>query len=153
MTERIRLDDFLPFRLVFTANLVSETIARTYRALFGLTIPEWRVIAHVAGGEPMTQQDVVSRSRMDKVTVSRATVALVHRGLIAREPHSLDRRAKLLVLTEAGERLYGKIAPKALELEKAVFGVLSETEERQFRVLLGRVEDAALSAEKAREGL
>ena len=44
----LRLDAFLPYRLSFTSNLVSDTIARTYAALFDLSIPEWRVVAVVA---------------------------------------------------------------------------------------------------------
>ena len=47
----LRLDAFLPFRLSFTSNLVSERVAGTYRALFDLSIPEWRLVAVIAEGE------------------------------------------------------------------------------------------------------
>ena len=45
------LDDFIPYRLSVTSNLVSDGIARTYEALFGLTIAEWRLVAVIAEGQ------------------------------------------------------------------------------------------------------
>ena len=92
MTHKLlQLDDFLPFRLSYTSNLVSERIARSYEALFGLKIPEWRLIAVIAEGKGNTQQEIGSRTRMDKVTVSRAAIALFERGLITRAPNQIGR--------------------------------------------------------------
>ena len=137
------LDDFLPYRLAYTSNLVSEAVARTYKALFGLTIPEWRLIAHTAERAGVTQQEIVLRSRMDKVTVSRAAIALVNRGLIAREPNAADKRSQILVLTASGQRLYAEIAPKALELERAIFGSFSKNQIAALSAMLRQVDDAA----------
>lgn len=56
MAERpLVLDEFIPYRLSVTSNLVSDTIARTYRSLFGLSIPEWRLIAVVAEAGGLSQ--------------------------------------------------------------------------------------------------
>ena len=49
----------------------------------------------------LTQRDLVAATIMDKVTVSRATAALVERGLIGRAPSESDGRSHLLTLTEA----------------------------------------------------
>jgi len=38
----LRLDAFIPYLLSVTSNVVSDAIAGSYQALFGLTIPEWR---------------------------------------------------------------------------------------------------------------
>ena len=38
MTD-LKLDDFLPYRLSVVSNAVSDAIASTYQALFGLRIP------------------------------------------------------------------------------------------------------------------
>src|SRR5438876_12008592 len=92
----LRLDAFIPFRLSVTSNMVSHAIASTYQALFGLSIPEWRLIAVIAEDDGTTQQQVGRRTQMDKVTVSRATIALVDRGLIERQPHARDRRSQSL---------------------------------------------------------
>jgi DNA-binding MarR family transcriptional regulator len=141
----LSLEQFLPYRLSYTANLVSEAIAQQYQALFDLTIPEWRVVAHVAEQAGITQQQIGLRTRMDKVTVSRATIALTARGLISRGHNPIDRRSRLLVLTKSGRRLYAAIAPKALELERAVFGQFSVREIASLTRILKRIDAAALA--------
>jgi DNA-binding MarR family transcriptional regulator len=144
----LSLERFMPYRLSYSANLVSEAIAQQYSVIFDLTIPEWRVVAHVAEQSGITQQEIGLRTRMDKVTVSRATIALAARGYIARNKNAADRRSRLLSLTAAGRRLYAAIAPKALELERAVFGQFSAAEIAAFSGFLRRI-DAAASAARA----
>jgi DNA-binding MarR family transcriptional regulator len=139
----LSLERFMPYRLSYSANLVSEAIAQQYRAIFNLTVPEWRVVAHVAEQSGITQQAIGLRTRMDKVTVSRATLALTARGLLLRNENPVDRRSRLLSLTAAGRRLYAAIAPKALELERAVFGQFSAAELAALRGFLQRIDRAA----------
>lgn len=142
----LSLERFMPYRLSYSANLVSEAIAQQYSVIFNLTIPEWRVVAHVAEQSGITQQEIGLRTRMDKVTVSRATIALAARGFVSRSKNPDDRRSRLLSLTPAGRRLYAAIAPKALELERAVFGQFSTAEITAFRSFLQRVDAAASAA-------
>ena len=138
------LDDFIPYRLSVTSNLVSDAIARAYEALFGLSIPEWRVIAVVAEEAGVTQAAIGVATRMDKVTVSRAAIALAGRGLIAREAHA-DRRSHGLALSAAGRELYAQVAPKALELERRVFDGFAPAEVAQFVAMLRRIEAVTLA--------
>ena len=144
---RLELDAFIPYRLSVTSNLVSDAIARTYEALFGLSIPEWRLVAVVAEAGAITQGAVGARTRMDKVTVSRAAIALVGRGLMARRGNPDDRRSHLLELTAAGHDLYLAVAPKALELERRLFAPFGAAEVAAFTDMLRRVEAAALALE------
>ena len=109
-TRALVLENFIPFRLSFTSNLVSDTIAQTYEALFGLTIPEWRLVAVVAEHDGITQQAIGRLTRMDKVVVSRAAAALVDRGLLARAAHPGDKRSHHLRLTDTGRELHAAIA-------------------------------------------
>ena len=144
MTNRLVLDRFLPYRLSITSNLVSDRIARAYEALFGLTIPEWRLIAVVAEAHAITQAEIGEQTRMDKVTVSRAAIALVERGLLTRAPNPADKRSHLLSLADAGRTLYASVAPKALELEAKVFARFSASELDAFIAMLRRIDAAAL---------
>jgi len=150
--ESLRLDAFIPFRLSYTSNLVSDRIARTYEALFGLTIPEWRLVAVIAEGGGITQAAIGARTRMDKVTVSRAAIALSARGLLARAGNPDDRRSHLLTLTGAGRDLYAAVAPKALELERRIFAALPRAEVEAFVATLRRIDEAALGLDGARDG-
>jgi DNA-binding MarR family transcriptional regulator len=143
-TQRLRLDEFLPYRLSFTSNAVSEAIARAYESLFGLKIPEWRLIAVIAEHGGITQQAIGLCTRMDKVTVSRAAIALTHRGLIARRPNPDDRRSHLLVLSVAGSKLYADVVPKALEFEARIFSGFNQAELASFIAMLRRIDMSAL---------
>ena len=87
------LDDFIPFRLSFTSNLVSDTIARSYESLFGLSIPEWRLVAVIAETGGITQAEIGHRTRMDKVTVSRAAIALTAKSRRDRSPSRVSPNA------------------------------------------------------------
>lgn len=139
----LRLEDFLPYRLSVVSNAVSDAIASTYQALFGLRIPEWRLIAVIAEGAGMTPQALSHATRMDKVTVSRAASALAKRALIERRANPVDQRSHLLSLTPAGRTLYEQVAPKALEMEARIFGGLSAAEAALFRDLIDRIGAAA----------
>ncbi|HVF95106.1 MAG TPA: MarR family winged helix-turn-helix transcriptional regulator [Sphingomonas sp.] len=144
---RLVLDEFIPYRLSVTSNLVSDSIARTYESLFGLTIPEWRLVAVIAESDGITQQAIGRQTRMDKVTVSRAAIALVGRGLLARRANAEDRRSHLLDLTPAGRDLYAVVAPKALDLEQRIFSQFGKAEVTTFTAMLRRIEELALALE------
>lgn len=139
----LKLDQFLPYRLSIVSNRVSAAVASTYQALFGLRIPEWRLVAIIAETEGATQQALGLATRMDKVTVSRAAATLVERGLVERRPNASDQRSHLLSLTEAGRTLYENVAPKALELEAQVFAGFTKAEIASFRAMLDRLETSA----------
>ena len=99
----------------------------------------------------MTQQALGTATRMDKVSVSRAAIALVDRGLLQRRPNPQDQRSHLLSLTDAGRTLYESVAPKALELEARIFEGFSREEIATFQAMLTRLEEsaAALDPEQA----
>ena len=143
--KRLALDDFIPYRLSVTSNLVSDSIARTYESLFGLTIPEWRLVAVIAETGGVTQQAIGAKTLMDKVTVSRAAIALVDRGLLARQANPEDRRSHLLELTDAGRDLYAAVAPKALDLEHRIFAAFDPAEVAQFMDMLRRIEAVTIA--------
>ena len=137
----LRLDSFLPYRLSFTSNLVSDSIADQYRALFNISIPEWRVLAWVAEKDGITQREICQATRMDKVTVSRATIALTDRGILAQIANDNDGRSRRIRLSEEGRRMYAAIAPKALELERRIFGHFTADEREGLMAMLRRIDE------------
>lgn len=143
MTQ-LKLDAFLPYRLSIASNRVSSAVATAYQALFALKIPEWRLIAVIAEGQAMTQQALGAATQMDKVTVSRAAIALVDRGLVVRSANPDDQRSHLLSLSAEGQALYDSVVPKALALEAEIFGAFSPDEVAQFTAMLARIEAAAV---------
>lgn len=139
------LSAFLPYQLSLTSNAVSGRIAQEYRARFGLSVPEWRVMAVLGDAGGLTQRDLTMRTLMDKVAVNRACKVLEDRGLASRRPNEQDGRSHLLELTPAGVDVHAQIMPLAREMERRLFGSFGHEEIEQFRTLLekirGRVDD------------
>jgi DNA-binding MarR family transcriptional regulator len=140
---KLVLDDFLPYRLSVAANAVSQVIARSYEAPAGLKTNEWRVIAALAEDDELSQQALVGRVRMDKVTVSRAAQALEGRGLLRRTPDPGDGRSLVLSLTPAGRRLHMRLAPAAVALEAELLADLAPADVARLHKLLRQLEEAA----------
>ncbi len=142
--RELRLDDFLPYRLSIASNTVSDVIATAYRALFGLNIAEWRLVAILAERDGLSQLDLGTATRMDKVTVSRASASLAERGLVRRSPNLGDKRSHLLSLTTEGHSLYQQVSPKALAFEDAILQDFKPAEVSQLKAMLERLQSAAL---------
>jgi DNA-binding MarR family transcriptional regulator len=141
----LTLDDYLPYRLSVAANAVSDLIAGAYHARFGLSIPQWRLVAVLGEDGPSTQQALCARTRMDKVTVSRAATALGERKLISRSPNAADGRSHRLGLTGEGQALYAEVAPSALAYEARLLEAFSPPELETAHGLLRRLELAAMA--------
>ena len=144
--DSLPLDEYMPYRLAVASSAVSALISTAYESLYGLKIPEWRLIFILREDGPTTQQALVKRAGMDKVTISRAAQALAKRRLITRAPHEHDGRSHHLILTAEGERLYADVAPAAAEYERIMLAGFTPEEVVQFKKLLRRVEEAALKA-------
>lgn len=140
--EGLILDEYMPYRLSVASNAVSRLIARAYEDRFGLSIPQWRLMA-VLAEKPMTQQAIVARTAMDKVTVSRAAQGLLIRHLVVRTAHEVDGRSHILALSEQGQELHAEIAPLALAYEAALLSGLSPSEVETLKRLLARLETTA----------
>jgi DNA-binding MarR family transcriptional regulator len=93
------------------SNTVSNAIARDYHDQFGLTVPEWRVMAVLGRFGPDAATELCARTAMDKVTVSRAMNRLIDHGLITRSSDSDDRRRVIARLTRKGKSIHDKIVP------------------------------------------
>jgi DNA-binding MarR family transcriptional regulator len=143
--NKLTLSNFLPYQLSITSNAVSDLIARSYHGRFGLKIPEWRVMAVLGERASVTQRELVAATAMDKVTVNRASKALVERGLIGRAPNETDGRSHHLALTAVGRELYDQIVPLAVSVEAELETVLSADEARVLADILERLRAKAVS--------
>jgi DNA-binding MarR family transcriptional regulator len=128
MSKELILEDFLPYRLAILSHSVSNSIATVYDKRFGLSIPEWRVIAIVGRFPGLSAVEVAERTVMDKVAVSRAVTKLIKSGRIDRQFADADRRRSILNLSEQGRKVHDEIAPLALQMEEDLLEGLSEEE-------------------------
>jgi DNA-binding MarR family transcriptional regulator len=142
--DRFLLEDFLPYQLSVAANRISRIFARRYAEEFGLTIPEWRVMAVLGRFGTISPGAIVEHTEMDKVKVSRAAAAMTKSGLIAQSPNPADGRAHLLSLTPKGQATHTAIIPRARALESELAACLAAPDLATLKSSLRRVTAHAL---------
>lgn len=120
------LAEFLPYRLNLAAERLSRDFARRYNAEFGLTVPEWRVLVHLARSGDVSVRDIEARVAMEKSTVSRAASRLEAAGHVQKQVNGDDRRLLSLSLTPAGRRLMARLLPLALDYQRELATLLGE---------------------------
>ena len=137
MTDTPPLPDFdlygfTPYRLAVAAKHTSEQLARQYRDRFGISIPEWRVLVHLAHSGNTSVRDIEARVAMEKYEVSRAAKRLREAGLIERKENPEDRRLIILSLTADGRKMMAELLPMAkahqAELEKRLGDAFKQLE-------------------------
>lgn len=136
---RLDLDGFVPYRLSVLSNRVSSAIARQYSERFGLSIPQWRVMAVLGGTAGLSAREVAQRTAMDKVQVSRAVAGLMRAKRVARGGDVRDGRITRLSLTRQGRAIYDEIVPLALHLEELLLSALSPEERSSFDRLMTKL--------------
>lgn len=139
MSDELRLENFLPYRLAVLSNTVSTTVARAYDKRFNVSIPEWRVIAVLGRFPGLSAVEVAERTLMDKVAVSRAVTKLIKNGRIDREFADADKRRSILNLSEEGKRLHDEIATLALEFERDLLRGFSQEEVDSLNSIMERL--------------
>lgn len=138
---KINLDTFLPYQLTNIATLVSNDFAKVYKREFGLSIPQWRILANLAQYGQSTAKQLCTQADMDKSTVSRAVKALITKGFICSKVNEQDKRAAFLMLSDEGEALYKKITPQALQWERELLSCLSDDEQRQLIAIFDKLKN------------
>ena len=131
--SELDLDQFLPYRLNRLAERTSEAMFARYGERFAINVAEWRLLAWLSRGVPMTAREISLRTHMDKVRVSRAVKSLEGRELILRRPSEQDQRAQFLALTTEGEAMLAELIPEARRFEDELLGAVNA---RQYRDLL-----------------
>ena len=121
------LTRFLPYRLAVAAEKLSEGLARRYRDDFGISVPEWRVLVHLAHSGNVSVRDIEARVAMEKSKVSRAASRLEAAGYVAKEVNESDRRLLHLSLTEKGRALMARLLPLAIAYQDEIAARLAET--------------------------
>ncbi|MFN8381151.1 MAG: MarR family transcriptional regulator [Anaerolineales bacterium] len=87
---------------------------------FGLTHAQFVLLASLtwlaSEEKPITQVDLASHAKMDVMMTSNVLRTLEEKGLVARNPHPTDTRAKSLAVTSKGRNL----AEKAVQVVEKI---------------------------------
>lgn len=133
------LSEFLPYRFSIVAEDVSRLFAARYQAQFALSIGEWRILAVLGEASPRSTQQVIEKTGMDRVRVSRAVIRLTDKKYVGRVKHPEDARAQLLRPTTRGRSVYRRIVPLARELQAALLQALTREEQTRLNEILAKL--------------
>jgi len=139
----LSLDGFLPYQLNFLAEQVSRSFSLIYERQFGISIPEWRVVAILGEFGRVTAKQVGERSTMHKTKVSRAVAALELKGYIRREPNPQDLRESFIALTGKGQSMYQELVPEALAFSARLRSVLSPSQQQALEEIIQKLHAAS----------
>ncbi|MBI1394056.1 MAG: MarR family transcriptional regulator [Alphaproteobacteria bacterium] len=143
-TPAFDLAAFLPYRIVALGHVMGETLAEAY-ADESVGVNEWRTLAVIGQSRDsgVAARDVVARTPLDKMAVSRAVASLEAKGLIARNAAANDRRMSCLSLTADGRRVYERIVGIAVDYERRLLEALSTDASGALESTLRRLEACA----------
>ncbi len=147
----IELERFLPYRLNVVAEAVSRALSRIYAERYGITVPEWRILATLGQYGRMTAKDIGAHSRMHKTKVSRAVAHLAGNGLVERMSNADDLRESYLMLTGDGQKVYCSIVPQAIEFAEGLFDGIPACDREMLERLLHQLEMRANQMSKEGE--
>jgi len=139
--DEFNLSDFLPYRLSVLSSRISKALSKIYGERYGLSIPEWRVLVHVARCEKVSVREIHNCVTLEKPTVSKAVARMEQAGLLAKTTSARDQRLIEIRLTEAGFAVLEGIIPEALAFENDLLSGFSESDARQLSVLVERLHD------------
>jgi len=111
--------DYLPALLAQASELISSefhVVAREH----GFSVSEWRVLASLADGKPLSIGQLAQATITKQPTLTRLLDRMEARGQVRRVPHASDRRVTLIQTTPAGARTVNSLMKRAREYEKRV---------------------------------
>ena len=141
---RVDADDHealrLWLRLLTCTNLIESAIRADLRAEFEVTLPRFDLMAQLfRHPEGLKMGELSRRLMVTGGNVTGISDQLETEGLVARAPHSEDRRSLVISLTAAGRRAFARMAARHEEWVAGLMGGLSESERKTLFDLLGRL--------------
>jgi DNA-binding MarR family transcriptional regulator len=143
------LDESVFFKLVRVVNLTARPFNEGIGRRHQLSLSDWRVMTVVGSHPGCAAADVVARTGMDKMSVSRAIASLARQQRVLRKPDPADGRRTLLRLSATGQRLFEALSISAWARERQLFGSVSEADQAQLAAILDRLVDGLLAADAA----
>src|SRR6476659_2302693 len=123
-------------------GVVGHKVARALRAAYlalhrqtnacladdGVTADQFVLLSALSDADAVTQQDLVRRVGSDPNTVRAMLLLLEGRGLVARERHPSDGRARCVTLTAKGRQVFEKLWTKSDPLRERLLGAFQPDE-------------------------
>lgn len=132
------VDNYLPALLGQASHLIQSEFHRVVKAK-GLSVAEWRVLATLASGQPMTTGKLAEVSLTKGPTATRMLDRMQARGQVERLAHDADRRVTMVRITAEGRRKVSRLMALAQEHEQRVLEPLGAQRAEELKATLRRI--------------
>ena len=105
----------------------------------GGSLARVRMLCHIDHHPGIRAVDLLEAFGQAPRTITDAIDALERDGLAARIPDPVDRRAKSIVLTDAGRQMLADLEPALRDFRMELFAVLAPAEVMQLTALVSRL--------------
>jgi DNA-binding MarR family transcriptional regulator len=129
------------------AYLSMHRQTNSYLAPHKATADQFVLLALLSEQDGITQQQLVRRATSDPNTIRAMLLLLENRGLVTREPHPADGRARNVTLTRTGRCAYAKLSKQVSTLQNQLLDLFRFEEAENLIELLGRISEAMAHSE------
>ncbi len=134
------LHSLISLKLNVVQAKISRQVGQAVQKLADLRLPEWRILALIARGGPLSQADVRVRIGMDKGQISRTVKSMLKNGLLVADTSNGQSRNVLLDLSDAGREKFDRVHTMMEARNEQLLSGLSREEQSSLYVGLSRIE-------------
>ena len=109
---------------------------------YGVTADQFVLLATLARGDALTQRELARRMPSDPSTVRAMLVLLEKRGLVSRDAHPSDSRARTAALTAAGKRKFRQVFKAGESIRQQMLESLQPRDGEVLTRLLNQVAES-----------
>lgn len=125
--------------LLARTNALSLAASNAALAEHGLKVRSYAVLTVAASGDRPSQRELAAFLQLDPSQVVALVDDLEERGLVERLPDPTDRRANVVVATEAGLAKVEAARRVVQDVDSRTYASLSDSEREQLTALLKRL--------------
>lgn len=134
------VDGYLPALLALASRLISGEFHEVVRQ-HGFSVSEWRVMASLADGDPISIGELAQVTVTKQPTVTRLLDRMESKGQVERLPHPSDRRITLVRITPQGSRTIERLIGLAREHESRVLAPFGLARAEELKKTLRQIID------------
>ncbi|HET6950350.1 MAG TPA: MarR family transcriptional regulator [Acidimicrobiales bacterium] len=109
------------------------------QAADGLTLPRLRLVERLHCQGPAMMRTLADELELSPRNMTALVDSLERDGLVRRVPHPRDRRAIMVELTTSGNAAAEGVLDPQMAAMSCLFTDLTDDEQREFRVMLGKL--------------
>jgi len=133
------------------------SLNQTFRqrvAHLGITPDQYSILRWLHEGDPrgLTQQTITDLMASDPNTITSILQRMEKAGLISRQRHEKDRRARRVRMEVEGRRVFGEAFETAKDLQTIILGALPASRRAVFLRDLESIADACMAANEIQPG-